>query len=207
MPLPLSSLLSELAELLAVDDARDGLTRALKRLSELGIREAMPGAPLCLRVEARDRSLQLTGGEPEVCAALAPLLKLALRRAADQERLKLLSEASFEGILVHVDGVAIDVNQRLADMLGCAPDELLGPEAMHRTIAPEDLPSTMERIATGFEGTYTVTAIRRDGSRFRAELQSKQGWLGDRSVRIAAVRDVTEQDHTLKLLRDSEKHL
>ena len=139
-----------------------------------------------------------------------PALELAqlrdeLRRT--RERLALLSEASFEGILVHVDGVVIDTNLRLAEMLRCKPEDLLGPDTLRRTTAPEDLASQRERIASGYEGTYTVTAVRHDGTRFRAELQSKHGRLGDRPVRIAAVRDVTERERTLSLLQESEHHL
>ncbi|HVY29983.1 MAG TPA: response regulator [Polyangiaceae bacterium] len=177
-----------LAELLAGDDARSSLEAGLAWLARLG-------------VDADTREL-------------APLLELARLRAAEQdahkntrERLDLLSEASFEGILVHVDGVVIDVNKRLAEMLRCQPEELLGPDTIARTTAAEDIPAQRERVRSGYEGCYTVTAIRADGTRFRAELQSKHGRLGDRPVRIAAVRDVTERERTLSLLQESEKHL
>jgi two-component system, cell cycle sensor histidine kinase and response regulator CckA len=185
---PLESLTSELAELLAADDARQGLERAQARLSELG-------------------------ADDQLRAPLAPLFRLALLRVAEQEahkttreRLELLSAASFEGILVHIDGMVIEVNQRLAEMMRCKPEELLGPETMRR-IAPEDLEATLQKVASGYEGAYTITGVRHDGTRFRAELQSKQGRFGERPVRIAAVRDVTEREHTLSLLRESEKHL
>jgi len=133
--------------------------------------------------------------------------ELAAELRHTRERLELLSAASFEGILVHIDGVVIAANQRLAEMLRCEPEELLGPETMRRTIAPEDLAATMHRVASGYEGAYTITGIRKDGTRFRAELQSKQGRLGDRPVRIAAVRDVSERERTLSLLHESENHL
>jgi two-component system cell cycle sensor histidine kinase/response regulator CckA len=186
---PLETLTSELAELLAGDDARQCLERARARLSEPDISE-------------------------QLLAAVAPLLRLAQLRAAEQEqhkttreRLELLSAASFEGIMVHVDGVVIEVNQRLAEMMRCEPADLLGAETMGRTVAPEDLAATMQKVASGYEGSYTITVIRHDGTRFRAELQSKQGRFGERPVRIAAVRDVTERERTLSLLREGEQHL
>ena len=135
------------------------------------------------------------------------LLRLRDELRKTRERLAMLSEASFEGILVHVDGVVIDTNLRLAEMMRCKPEDLLGPETMRRCVAPEDLEPTMQRMASGYEGAYTITGIRRDGTRFRAELQLKQGSLGDRPVRIAAVRDVTERERTLSLLQESEHHL
>ncbi|HEX2678601.1 MAG TPA: PAS domain S-box protein, partial [Polyangiales bacterium] len=212
---PVHQLSTELTELLSADDARAALNRALSRLAELGVKQVEPGsAGASLSVSAGSQVLSLTGCTRELSAVLTPLLRLALRRAVEQEehkstreRLQLLSEASFEGILVHVNGVVIDVNQRLAEMVRCRPEELLGPDTIYRTTAPEDLEATKRRVASGYEGAYTITAMRFDGTRFRAELQSKQGRLGDRPVRIAAVRDVTERERTLSLLQESEKHL
>lgn len=205
--MPLQDLLSELAELLSDEDAGQGLLRVLARLAELGVHQAAGGEPIGLSVETCQRSLHLTGGDASLWTALAPLLKLGLRRAVEQERLTLLSEASFEGILVHVDGVTIDVNQRLAEMLGYRTEELLGSDVLRHAVAPEDLEASLERVATGYEGIYTVTAVRKDGSRFRAEVQSKLGRLGDRVVRIVAVRDITERERVVKMLLDGEQHL
>jgi PAS domain S-box-containing protein len=213
MPLPpLDHLTLEITELLAGDDAKRNLELCLTRLAELGLRQQAEGADLTL--ESHGQKLALAGGTPELRNAVGPLLRLGLRLVAEQvehrktrERLELLSAASFEGILVHVNGVVIDTNQRLAEMLRATPEQLLGPETMQRSVAPEDLPDVMNRVATGYEGAYTITGVRRDGSQFRAELQSKQGRLGDRPVRIAAVRDVTEREHTLSLLRESEQQL
>jgi two-component system, cell cycle sensor histidine kinase and response regulator CckA len=122
-----------------------------------------------------------------------------------RERLEMLSGASFEGIMVHVDGVVIDANQHLCELLGYELDEVLGPQTLLRCVAPEDLPSTVERISSQYEGAYVITGVRKDGSRFRAELQSKQGRIGDRPVRVVAVRDVTERERTDALLRESEQ--
>jgi len=168
-------------------------------------------------VRRGDRSIALTSArpiDPATRDALAGALGLALTRALEhrrhqqtRERMEMLSAASFEGILVNEDGVVIDVNRRLEEMLGARREELLGPDTMRNHVAPEDLPGVLERVASGFEGVYVIGGVRRDGSRFRAELQSKQGQLGDRPVRVAAVRDVTERERTLALLRESEARL
>ena len=174
---------AERAGLLAGDDAEAALTAALGRLSELGIHQHVEGSgAVWLEVSAAGRSLRLTSLgllTDELRPSLDALLRLALQRAADQterrevdERLALLSSASFEGILVHIDGVVIAVNQRLAEMIGCEPHELLGPDTMRRCIAPEDLAATIQRVASGFEGAYKITGLRWDGTRFPAELQS-----------------------------------
>jgi two-component system, cell cycle sensor histidine kinase and response regulator CckA len=146
--------------------------------------------------------------------ALLGLLGVAERRVAEREELlrareraQMLSEASFEGIMINVDGVIIDANQRLADMLGFEPNEVLGPATLERCVAPEDLPGVRERMRERIEGDYVITGIRKDGSRFRAEILSKQGRLGSRPVRVSAVRDVTERERTHALVRESEARL
>jgi two-component system cell cycle sensor histidine kinase/response regulator CckA len=123
-----------------------------------------------------------------------------------RERAQMLSEASFEGIIIHVDGVIVDLNQRLADMLGYASAELVGRHVLD-LCPPEDLPFVQQRVRDGIQGDYVAGGMRKDGSRFRAEILSKQGRLGTRVVRVSAIRDVTERERTNALLRESEARL
>ena len=125
-----------------------------------------------------------------------------------RERMELLSSASFEGLFFHVDGVVFDVNQRLLEITGYEREELLGDQLLQRCVAPEDWPEVLRRAGNRIEGEYVVTGIRKDGSRFPVELQSKQGMiLGNRPVRVVAVRDVSERERTQALLRESEARL
>src|SRR6185295_377423 len=128
-----------------------------------------------------------------------------LRRV--QERLEMLSSASFEGICVHEGGPILDCNSRFAEMLGYDPEELRGQLTVSRCVSPEDLPEVRRRLALQLEGAYVITGVRKDGTRFRAELQAKQGRLGERPVRVVAVRDVTEHERANALLRESETRL
>ena len=124
-----------------------------------------------------------------------------------RERMELLSAASFEGLFFHIDGSIIDVNQRLVELGGYDAEEMLGDQFLRRCVVPEDVPTVVGNIAKGYEGSYVITAVRKDGSRFLAELQTKQGKLGNRPVRVVAVRDVTERERTAALLRESETRL
>ena len=132
-------------------------------------------------MQQKGRSLVLSciGPRPseELRAQVQHALRLALVRLAERdelqrtrERMELLSVASFEGLFFHVDGVIIDANQRLADMLGYAPEEVLGAHTLQRCVAPEDLPAVLERMAARHEGAYVIDGVRKDGSRFRAEI-------------------------------------
>jgi PAS domain S-box-containing protein len=138
-------------------------------------------------------------------ALTALLSEMSDEQARLRERLDMMSAAAFEGMFVHEGGTVIDVNQRICEMVGYAREELLGPDTTERCVAPEDLPGVIERVASRFEGAYVISLVRKDGSRFRAELQAKQGRLGARPVRFLAVRDVTERERTDALLRESEQ--
>ena len=207
--------LARVARALAGDDLAETWQEALRHLLALGVSEAPAGAEVWLHVEHASQSLALRAGVATPSAAfreaLANLLRLALAHAAErdgrariQERFDLLSAASFEGLLFNVNGVVFDVNQRLAELLGYEPHELLGDKTMERCIAPEDLQGVLARLAAGYEGAYVITGVRKDGTRFRAELQAKQGKLGERPVRVAAVRDVSEREQTQMQLREAE---
>jgi two-component system, cell cycle sensor histidine kinase and response regulator CckA len=157
----------------------------------------------------------LTASPPlsnEETSSTVELLRLSARRCHERaelqqtrERLELLSSASFEGIMVHESGSLIDANQRLSEILGYGREELLGPRTMERCVAKEDFPRALTNMQSRYEGAYTIWGVRKDGSRFRAELQAKQGLLGQRPVRVVAVRDVTERERREQELQESEQ--
>jgi PAS domain S-box-containing protein len=200
------------------DRPEESLAAGLAALAELGIvQDRDADSPPWLVVAQGERRIALathralSDDDKRIVDAS---LGAALARAVEgehcdriSERFDMLSSASFEGIMIHTNGVVVDANQRLADLLGCELQEVLGEQTMRRCVAPEDLPETVQRMRSGFEGAYVITGVRKDGSRFRAELQSKQGKLGRRGVRVVAVRDVSEREATLALLRESEMRL
>jgi len=216
----LADLLPQVLTALKVDDPRRGLETALELLARHGLVRHVGEGPALVSLSHRGRTLQLSATQPRfergaLTGALRAALELGLMRAVEREehevlseRYEMLSAASFEGIMINADaGVVIEANQRLAELTGYEPAELLGSQTMARCIAPEDLAAVQERLREGAEGAYLITGVRKDGSRFRAEILSKQGKLGERPVRVVAVRDVTEREHTNALLRESEARL
>jgi PAS domain S-box-containing protein len=211
--------IERVAAALAGHDAEQSLSQALGTLAACGFVTHTPAAgEPWLEVEHGGRRIALAvAAEPADVGLrdrLARLLSEGLARVTERadvvrvrERMEMLSAASFEAIFIHVDGVIIDANQRVAEMIGYEPHEVLGERLLQQCIAPEDKASVLERIRDRYEGSYVITVLRKDGSRFRAELQSKQGKLGERPVRVVAVRDVTERERTRALLEESEGRL
>jgi PAS domain S-box-containing protein len=215
-----TNLLAKMMSALADLAPEPALRTVLAHARELGVaasESAHSQAFLTLTVGARTHSFVSVGEvtlTPADSELLASLLRVALQRVEEneelrrvRERMTLLSEASFEGLFFHVDGVVIDANQRFSELTGYGPSEVLGAQTLGRCVAPEDLPAVLSRMASRYEGTYVITIVRKDGSRFRAELQAKQGKLGDRPVRVVAVRDVAERERMEAMLRESETRL
>ena len=196
------------------------LDAAVKVLRARGLAEPEGAGKAWLEIERREGSLRLVAApgvdppELRTRTLLGHLLGAALARSREDEearevseRLDLLQAASFEGILIHDEGVVLDCNERLCEMIGYSRAEIFSPGHMGRVIAPEDFPVVQERIRRKIEGEFLVTCVRKDGTRLRAEFCTKQTHLGDRPVRVVAVRDVTERERTAAMLRESEARL
>ncbi len=123
-----------------------------------------------------------------------------------EERFKLFFDAAFEGIGITEGGVLIDMNDRLAEMLGYGRDELIGRSFMEMVV-PEDRALVEEMAREGRTDPYTHRAWRKDGSVIRIEVRGRQMEVEGRTVRVAAIRDLTEQEEVLARIRDSEERL
>jgi two-component system, cell cycle sensor histidine kinase and response regulator CckA len=215
-----SALCLSLAEALGVGDGSRCLSDVLAVLERHDIVQCEPtdaaASWLCIERPGRVLHFAPRGRRPDPATRelLGHLIRTACLRTHEREererireRMDMLSSASFEGVMIHVDGRVIDANQRFSEMFGYEPGELFGDTAFERWVAPEDHAMARERIARRMEGAYLITGLRKDGSRFIAEVLSKQGRLGENPVRVVALRDVTERERTQALLRESEVRL
>jgi PAS domain-containing protein len=112
------------------------LDAAVSALAARGLAEPGGVGEAWLDLQRGERGLRLVPArgveppEPRVRALLGHVLCAALARAAEcdearkvNERLDLLRAASFEGILIHDGGVAVDCNERLCEMIGYSREE------------------------------------------------------------------------------------
>jgi PAS domain S-box-containing protein len=109
-----------------------------------------------------------------------------------EERFKNLSAAAFEGICISESGRILDVNNQLLTMFGYERAEIIGYQIIE-LVAPESRELVAEAIRTGRETIYGHQLLRKDGSVFFAEAQAKMVRVGDRTLRMTALRDITER--------------
>ncbi len=129
-----------------------------------------------------------------------------LETQVSEARFRRLSEATFEGIMVHECGLILDVNQALATMFGYEISELIGKHWFEISLVTPESPELMRQIfLSGYEKPYEVVGLRKDGSTFPIELQGKvitdQGHL----LRVLAVRDITQRQQVEIELRHSKE--
>ena len=126
----------------------------------------------------------------------------ALRES--EERNRLLSDVTMEGILIHRQGVAVDVNPSLARMVGFSREELLGNDFL-TLIHPDDLGTALENMTKEAVQPYVIRVMRKDGSWFFAEVESRDFEREGERLRVSAVRDVSRRLEALNALKESEE--
>jgi PAS domain S-box-containing protein len=109
-----------------------------------------------------------------------------------EERFQRLTQAAFEGICISENGRVCDVNDPYLKMFGYERAEMLG-KAEVELRAPEARKTTADPSRTGREPFAGHPLVRKDGSVFYAEAQSKMIQAGQRTLRMTAVRDITER--------------
>ena len=121
--------------------------------------------------------------------------KLAERDQAIREsegRFKALSGASFGGIIIHNEGVILECNEGLSDIVGFSYQELIGMNGLE-LIAPESLDTVLTNIRCGYNQRYEVTGFRKDGSRYPLAIKGKNVTYKGHDVRVIEFRDITDR--------------
>ena len=121
-----------------------------------------------------------------------------------EKRYSTLSEASFEGVLIHEKGKIIDANNRFAEMYGYKLDELIGTDAL-KLIPLEHRDTVRNNIASEHEGPYEVLGLRKDSSTFHTKIRVRHMVYYGRKVRVAIARDITARKKVEEALRESEE--
>ncbi|MBN1644048.1 MAG: PAS domain S-box protein, partial [Dehalococcoidales bacterium] len=112
-----------------------------------------------------------------------------------EERFRVLSEASREGVVIHEDNKILEVNTALARMLHTEPSEMRGKSTCNYT-APEALNYLKTTGKTQHSGPYETTLLRKDGTTFPVEMAGVDSFYKERKVKIVTVRDLTERKET-----------
>lgn len=110
-----------------------------------------------------------------------------------EERFRALHNASFGGIAIHDKGVILECNLGLSQISGFSRDELIGADGVGLLIAQESRETVMNNIRSGYEKSYEVLGLRKNGEKYPVRLEARKIPYKDKNVRVVEFRDITEK--------------
>lgn len=119
-----------------------------------------------------------------------------------EERFRRLAEASFEGIVITDGQRIVDANAATAAMLGTTVPDLIG-RSIAEFIPSDAIDALLQRYRES-DGVMEHTAVRIDGSVFAVETQGKILRQDGKTLRLTAIRDVTDRKRAEQALKESE---
>lgn len=116
-------------------------------------------------------------------------LEKALR--ASDERFKILADASWEGIAIHNHGILLEANQQFFKLFGYEENELINTNILEKLFTPQCLTALQTWISNGEVGFHESTGLKKDGTTFPIESNSRYMEYHDKKVRVCAIRDIS----------------
>lgn len=133
------------------------------------------------------------------------LAEEALR--ASEERYRALVEHSLVGVYLIQGDRLVFCNRRAAEIFGYGVEELVG-KPVWDVIAPEEHALVAENLRKRLTGEvesvrYAITGVRKDGSRFRAEVFGSRVQLPSGPAVLGMILDITAQEEAHTLLENA----
>ena len=129
--------------------------------------------------------------------------EIALKES--EHRFRKLSNLTFEGIMIHNNGVVIDVNETIVTMFGYSREELIGNNIIQLLI-PEEFHSIIkENICRGYAKPYEICARKKDGTVIPVEVEARDINYKSEQFRVAAIRDISDRKRDKEALKESEQ--
>jgi PAS domain S-box-containing protein len=122
----------------------------------------------------------------------------ALRES--EQRLRRFFEAAFEGLAIHESGVILDANGPFAAMFGYELSEVIGRHVLDFS-SQGDRARVIAALREDHTHPYEGQGMRKDGSTFPVELRGKFIPSDGRTLRVTALRDITERKRAEEQMR------
>lgn len=187
----------ELITLTTSDVCPAGASERRNRVQEIEATCDM-GEVIYLRPDGTARTAQLSvvpladglvfGIAHDITEQIASKQALMQREA----HLRALSEAAFEAIFISEEGVCLGQNPAAEKLFGYSLAEVLGRSILE-WVARQSRELVRQNILDGCTEPYEVLALRKDGSTFPAEIRGRSMPYQDRTVRVTALRDITDR--------------
>jgi PAS domain S-box-containing protein len=119
------------------------------------------------------------------------LLYLYNMRRMNEIRLKELTDASFEGIIIHDGQKIYEVNDKFCEISGYQRKELIG-KSNEMILAEESIKLVREKSNLKKTIYYQIPLKRKNGSIYDAEVLSKPFIFKGKNAKVVSIRDLSE---------------
>jgi len=132
----------------------------------------------------------------------------AKEKAEESEaKFKQLSNLTFEGIVLHQNGIAIDINLSFAEIFGYTREEMIGKNVVKLLVKEECHNIISQNIIKNHALPYEVVGLRKDGTELPLEIEARDIESDNKTIRVAAVRVISERKKLEKELQKQNKEL
>lgn len=119
--------------------------------------------------------------------------KLIRELRGSEVRFQTLSEAAWEGIVIHEKGRLIEANHQFFRMFGYTKEELQHGLFIESILPTASLQVISQNIDNDVFGSYQITGVKKDGTEFPIETNSRALQYMGRPARVCAIRDLSER--------------
>jgi PAS domain S-box-containing protein len=129
--------------------------------------------------------------------------KLKQKLDESNARYKMLSELTFEGIIIHKKGIAIDVNSSLERITLYKREEIIGKNVIDQFIPDEYKPIVNDNIKNKYAHPYEIKIKRKDGELIWVEIEAKNIYYQGEDVRTVAIRNIEKRKQNEQKLKNA----
>ena len=129
----------------------------------------------------------------------------------NQNKIKILilddEKHLFEGIVLHQNEIAIDINLSFAQMFGYTREEVIGKNVVKLIVKEEYHALISQNIIKNYALPYEVVGLRKDGTELPIEIEARDIESDGKTIRVVAVRVISERKKFEKELQKQNKEL
>ena len=134
------------------------------------------------------------------------LTKRALEQS--EERFKILSNTTFEGIVYSDNGKIIDANDQFVKMYGYkSVNELIGKKVVEDFLVPDYWGAAKKLLRISFSNSWEIDTIKKDGTIISVVSKGQNIPYFGKTIRATVIYDISERKHYESELKESERTL
>jgi PAS domain S-box-containing protein len=125
------------------------------------------------------------------------------------ERFRMLANSTWEGIIIHTEGIIIEVNESILKMFGY-PDEIVTGKSVLEFLAPESRETVLHKLRESIDAHQIhldAMGLRKDKTIFPIEMLGRPIKYKNLDARVVAIRDITNRKQAEKAVRMQNKIL